>query len=142
MEVRRLWKSLRKSAFEIAQRFRAGTLEAPEVCGFVRCVLDYMKAHAAEAAGVDEAQLLNSRTPPGAQDEHAVGVERAGHVGIGDEKAASHAEVHDPLDGIAFRLGREVEDDVLADAADALDGAAGERFGHGGRSRLHGFSLA
>ena len=71
-----------------------------------------------------------------------MGVDRAGHVGIGDEKAAGHAEVHDPLDGIAFGLGSEVEDDVLADAADALDGAAGERFGHGSRRRLHGLSLA
>jgi hypothetical protein len=30
----------------------------------------------------------------------------------------------------------------LADAADALDGAAGEGFGHDGGGRLHGLGLA
>ena len=96
-----------------------------------------MYAHAAEAARIDEAQFAS-----GAQNENAVGVGRALDIGIGDEQAAGHAEVHDPLDRVAVGIGAEVEDDVLAHAVDALDGAAGERLGHGGGRCLHRLALA
>jgi hypothetical protein len=74
------------------------------------------------------------------------GTRRAGQVGIGDHQAAGHAQMHDPLDGftfwIALGLRSEIENDVLAHTIDALDGAAGEGFGHSSGWRLHRLALA
>ena len=136
-----LVKELAEVGFGDAQRFCAGTAKASHIRGVPRCLFGDVQADAAEASGIDKAELA-----PGTQYEHAVGVRWAGQVRIGDHQAAGHAEMHDPLDGftfwIALGLGREVEDDVLAHAIDALDGAASERFGHGGGWRLHRLALA
>jgi hypothetical protein len=141
-----LVKELAEVGFGDAQRFCAGTTEASDIRGVIRCLFGDVQAHAAEAAGIDKAEFLDSRTPPGTQHEHAVGVQWARHVGIGDHQPAGHPEMHDPLDGftfwIALGLGSEVEDDVLAHTIDALDGAAGEGLGHGGGWRLHRLALA
>ena len=135
-------EELAEVGFGDLQGLCAGTAKAEAFRGFILRCLDGMNPHATEAARIDEAELLESGPLPGAQHEHAVGVRRSGHIGIGDDEAAGHAEVHDPLNGIALRFGHEVEDDVLAHTADALDGPAGERFGHGSGRRLHRLAFA
>jgi hypothetical protein len=137
-----LVKELAEVGFGDVQWLCSGTTEACRIRGGVTlCLFGDVHAHATEAAGIDKAKLA-----PGTQHEHAVGVRWARHVGIGDQQAAGHAQMHDPLDGFTFWIalgqGSEIEDDVLAHTTDALDGAAGERFGHGGGRRLHRLALA
>ena len=103
---------------------------------------DRVQSEAAEAARVDEAKLA-----AGGEREDGVSVRRNGHGGGGDEQASGHAEVDDPLNGSVSRSGvsgasAEVEDDVLADAVDALDVLAGEGFGHLGWRGLEGLLVA
>ena len=79
---------------------------------------------AAEAAGVDEAELTAA-----AEGEDGVGVRWDGGVGGGDEEAACHAKMDQELGGL-FVVG-EVDDDGLAYAVNAVDAGVGEGFGDG-----------
>lgn len=90
----------------------------------------------AEAAGVDEAQLMAA-----GERENSMGVWRKRNLRRGDEQAAGHAEVDEELGGWAGGMA-EGCDDGLADAADAVDAGMGEDvddFGFGG---LEGLRLA
>jgi len=99
---------------------------------------------AAEAAWVDEAQLAAA-----GEGEAGVGVRGDGRIGGGDEKAAGHAQVDDPLgvdfgrNGTRIFLQRRAQlaDDVLAGAVDGDDEAAGERGGLDGGRRLEGLGM-
>ena len=96
------------------------------------------EVEAAEAAGIDEAHFATA-----GEGEAGVGVRGDGALWGGDEEAAGHAEVDDPLGlGWAGGSGGEGADDVFADAADGEDdevfeagclggGGSGEGFGVG-----------
>jgi hypothetical protein len=80
---------------------------------------------AAEAAGVDEAELVAAR-----EAEDGVRVRWDGDLGVGDEEAAGHAEMDEELGvfcGAVFAAG-EIYDDCFADAVDALDAGADKGF--------------
>ena len=68
-----------------------------------------------------------------------MGVRRDGRSGVGDEQAAGHAQVDQELRRLFLRL--TVDDDGLADAVDAVDAAAGERFGDLVGRRFEGLRL-
>ncbi len=90
------------------------------------------ESEAAEAAGINKAQLA-----AGGEMQHAVRVRGLRDFRMSDEQTAGHAEMHDPLErgerlcGGVVAGGRvQIEDDVLADAANAANAAAGEGGGH------------
>ena len=89
-----------------------------------------MDGEAAEAAGIDEADLAAV-----GEGEDGVGVWRQRDVGLRDEKAAGHAEVNEELGWGGLVAGcvsawvfvaAQGHDDGLADATDLGDGGAGE----------------
>jgi len=90
-----------------------------------------VKSQTAETPGIDESELAAR-----AERKNGVGVGRNGHVGGGDEQAAGHAEMDDPLSGRL--LTTQVEDNMLADTIDPLDARAGKGFRHWLRPRLEG----
>ena len=113
--------------------FRGRNLEglgarSGEVCGS----REIAELEASETARIDEAKLASA-----GEGEARVGVGSDGLAGCGDEEAAGHAEVHDPLPchcvgqtfgrGVCYRA--EVDDDVFANALDADDHAAFETLG-------------
>jgi hypothetical protein len=111
------------------ERFMAGPAE--EFC--LRRGL--VESETAESAGVNEAQLA-----AGAERQDGVCMRRDRNCRGRDKKASSHAEMDDPLD-TAGVVGGKIEDDVLADAVDALDAFASEDFGHLSRRGLEGLLI-
>lgn len=108
------------------------------------------EGEAAETAGIDEAEFT-----AGGEMKDGVGVRGKREARVGNEEAAGHAEMHNPLGlcvrrdrfafpGESFAVGGaassgtrafKIHNDVLADAADAGDAAARQCFGEdGGRS--------
>lgn len=78
-----------------------------------------------ETARVDETHL-----PAAGQGETSVGVRRDWPFRGGDQQAASHAKVHNPLGCRLRQRGfSQIADDVLSDAADSEDHAAFEACG-------------
>ncbi len=71
----------------------------------------------AKAAGVDKTKLFAA-----AQGQDSMGVRGDGGLGCGDQQASGHAEVYEELRGRLFA--REIDDDGLANAVDAVDAAA------------------
>jgi hypothetical protein len=78
-----------------------------------------VQLHAPEAPGVDKAEF-----PPGSQMEDAMSVGRDGCIGIRNEQAAGHTQVHDPLQAGSLAM-LKIEDDVFAYAMDACNTPAG-----------------
>ncbi len=56
--------------------------------------------------------------------QDAVRVRRNGCLSIGNQQAAGHAQVHDPLQAGRFAI-LKIEDNVFAYAVDAFDAPAG-----------------
>jgi hypothetical protein len=99
------------------------------------------KLEAAEAARIDEAQLVSA-----GQGEADMGVAGEGGAGFFHQQLAGHAQVDDPLSVWKclpwLSGGVELEDDVLAAAMDGEDAGSLEALGLAGGRRFEGLTMA